>query len=116
VDNAGNESLQGDVDYAATLNIDLDLAARQNITLTGNIILGTLAGSRAAAGTMKAVELRLTASGGTRTITLAGGFVAGGLALAIASLADGESCVVAVESAGANESDTTWGFAPLEAV
>lgn len=88
---------------SADLEVDFDRAAIQTGTVSADIDLSTLTGSRSGTGESKCVGLRLTASG-ARTITLHASIkTSGDPAIA---LAGGETLVIALESNGSNETDT----------
>jgi len=100
---------RGTTTYAATVNVDLDGPAYQQITATGDLTLGTLSTSRAGTGRAKSVSVLVTASGGDRAIAFASGVKGIG-----DTLPSGKTAAVCLLSAGANESDTLAAYAQLD--
>jgi hypothetical protein len=104
-----NSYTRGTVTYAATVNVDLDQQAYQQITATGALTLGTLSGSRAGSGVAKTVTVLVTASGGDRVIAFASGVKGIG-----DTLPSGKTAAVCLVSTGSNESDTLAAYAQLD--
>jgi hypothetical protein len=106
---ATNGAVRGTTTYAATVNVDLDGPAYQQITATGALALGTLSGSRAGSGEAKTVSVLVTASGGDRAVTFAAGVKGVG-----DTLPSGKTAAVCLVSTGANEADTLAAYAQLD--
>lgn len=95
--------------YGASIAIDLAGSKSQTIAATGDVTLST-ANRNPGNGRARAVAVFITASGGARTITLAGDWKK---TAATIELAEDEVAAIALESHGANESDVHCSFTVL---
>lgn len=92
------------ITYASTITVDFSAAAMQSCTLTGNV---TLADSHLVAG--KTCTLKLLASGGSRTLTLPGGWINVGSA-APTAVASGKTALFVLRSWGTADSAVTYNY------
>lgn len=90
--------------YAATTNIDMAAAGFQTVTLTGNVTFTT---SNPVAG--RTTILRVIASGGSRNLTLPGGWVNIGAA-APTAVASGKTGIFVLRAFGTSDASVVYHY------